>query len=191
MLRKISHQEAQYYIPLNTNDPYTATRAVAFTLILEADGGHRVTYYGESIFDPSGAIKKPEWVYVLVNKDIPGICKIGMTTTSVEQRVREINSATGVISPWFPVFRYKCVNSYYLEQDIHHHLQDLGYRVSKNREGFAVSSQIAIEVIQKLGQRYQTHLTATQPFSATGDQEISFDNSSSLDSDYDSENQGI
>lgn len=153
---RITQAQAQFYVLLDSQDPNYLSRAVAFCLTPIDDKWEEVTYYGESIFDPSGAVRKPEWVYVLVNKDIPGVCKIGMTTTSVEQRCREINSATGVISPWFPVYRYKCVNSHYLEQDIHSYLQDKGYRVSKNREGFYIDSQSAKEIILQLGVRYQT-----------------------------------
>lgn len=159
MLKKISLQEAQYYMPLDTNDPSTSARAVAFTLTPLEDGWEEVTYYAQAIFDPSGAIRRPEWVYVLVNKDIPGICKIGMTTTTVEQRVKEINSATGVISPWFPVYRYRCLNSRYLEQDVHRHLENAGHRVSANREGFYIDSNTAREVIEELGVKYQTIVT--------------------------------
>ncbi len=163
MLKRISQEDAHYYMPLVGEQYNKMQRAVAFTLTDLGDGWERVDYYGESIFDPSGAIRKPEWVYVLVNKDIPGVCKIGMTTTSVEQRCREINSATGVISPWFPVYRFKCVNSYFLEQDVHKYLQDRGYRVSPNREGFYIDSQTAKEIIETLGQRYQTSLAFESP----------------------------
>ncbi len=38
----------------------------------------------------TSSVKNPEYVYVLVNKKMPGICKIGMTTTSVNQRVKEM-----------------------------------------------------------------------------------------------------
>jgi hypothetical protein len=155
MLRRITHQQSQYYLLLDSENPNDIARAVAFTLTDLGDGWERVDYYGESIFDPSGAIRKPEWVYVLVNKDISGVCKIGMTTTSVEQRCREINSATGVISPWFPVYRYKCLNSRYLEQDVHKRLEGAGYRVSANREGFYIDSNAAREIIEELGERYQ------------------------------------
>lgn len=156
MLQKISPEEALYYLPLDSEDPHTPSRAIAFTLLPLEDGWEEVKYYGPAIFDSSGAIRKPEWVYILVNKDIPGVCKIGMTTTSVEQRCREINSATGVISPWFPVYRYKCVNSYFLEQDVHRHLEKAGYRVNPNREGFYVDSNTARNVIETLGKAYQS-----------------------------------
>lgn len=160
-MKRLTQEQAQYHIFLTPNSRHICQRAVGFTLTPLEDGWEQVNYYGEAIFDPSGGIRKPEWVYILVNKDIPGICKIGMTTTSVEQRTREINSATGVISPWFPVYRYKCVNSYYLEQDVHDYLEEKGYRVSPNREGFYIDSKTAMEVIELLGSNYQTH---TYPF---------------------------
>lgn len=182
MIKRITQEESQYYIRLDGEYPGKMQRAVAFTLTGIGDGWERVDYFGESIFDPTGSIRKPEWVYILVNKDIPGVCKIGMTTISVEQRCREINSATGVISPWFPIYRYKCVNSYFLEQDVHKYLQDKGYRVAKNREGFYIDSQTAIEVIETLGERYQT-------YSSKESQEISSDLADTSTSESNSENQ--
>lgn len=154
-MQRLTQEQAQFHIYLQPGSKFVCQRAVGFTLTPLKDGWEQVNYYGEAIFDPSGGIRKPEWVYILVNKDIPGICKIGMTTTSVEQRTREINSATGVISPWFPVYRYKCVNSYYLEQDVHTYLEEKGYRVSPNREGFYIDSKTAMEVIEVLGRQYQ------------------------------------
>ena len=150
---RITQDQTKDYLLLQEGETH---RAVAFTLTPVGDGWEEVRYYGESLYDPSGAIRKPEWVYILVNRDIPGVCKIGMTTTSVEQRTKEINSATGVISPWYPVFKYKCVRSYYLEQDVHKYLQDRGYRVNPNREGFYIDSNTAKSIIQDLGKRYQS-----------------------------------
>jgi hypothetical protein len=159
-MKRISKEDASFHIKLDTEDGLSLHKAVAFTLTPCLEEGMEewedVTYYGESIFDASGAIKKPEWVYVLVNKSMPGICKIGMTTTSVSQRVSEINSATGVITPWFPVYSYKCVNSRYLEQAVHKYLEDKGHRVNPNREGFELDSNTAIKVIEELGVNYQT-----------------------------------
>ena len=39
------------------------------------------------------------WIYVLSTREIPDPLKIGMTTRTVLQRVREINDATGVAIP--------------------------------------------------------------------------------------------
>ena len=153
-MKRITPEQTHFYVKLQDDDPRKMEKAVAFTLTdSDAPGWQNVTYYGEGILDPTSSIKKPEWVYVLVNKSIPGICKIGMTTTSVNQRVKEINKATGVITPWFPVFKYKCINSRVLEKEVHQHLASLGYRVNPKREGFELDSNTAIKVIKELGEK--------------------------------------
>lgn len=161
---RLSTEQATSYRRLDVNNPVESIQAIAFTLTpcLEEgyEGWEDVTYYGAAIEDPSFAIKKPEYVYVLVNQGVPGICKIGMTTTSVTQRVQEINSATGVITPWYPVYSYKCVNSRILEREVHAYLENKGHRVNPNREGFDVDSNTAIAVIESLGSKYQANHTA-------------------------------
>lgn len=156
-MRKLTEEEANFHIKLGSGQTY---RAVGYTLTACAEDGWEgwedVTYYGESVFDASGAIRKPEWVYVLVNKSIPGICKIGMTTTTVKDRCDEINASSGVITPWFPVYSYKCANSRYLEREVHETLQKMGHRVNPRREGFEIPSSQAISVIEDLGYKYQT-----------------------------------
>ena len=156
-MERIQVDQSQFYVRLEPTDPYRCRKAVAFTLTPSTDPGYEgwedVTYFGEGILDPTLSIKKPEWVYVLVNKSIPGICKIGMTTTTVGQRVKEINQATGVITPWFSVFKYKCINSRILEKAVHQHLEGLGYRVNPKREGFEIPSSMAIDIIKELGEQ--------------------------------------
>lgn len=156
-MKRIQVDQSQFYVTLEPTDPYRCRKAVAFTLTPSTDAGYEgwedVTYFGEGILDPTLSIKKPEWVYVLVNKSIPGICKIGMTTTTVGQRVKEINQATGVITPWFSVFKYKCINSRILEKAVHQHLEGLGYRVNPKREGFEIPSSMAIDIIKELGEQ--------------------------------------
>jgi hypothetical protein len=142
-LRKLDYWEVKYVKP------------IAFSLSdYDAEGFQTVTYYGESLKDLINSSKKPEWVYVLANQSIPGILKIGYTTTSIPQRTREINSSTGVITPWFPVFGYKCASGYMLEQEIHRYLENLGIRVNPNREGFEIDIDTAIEIIEDLGKKY-------------------------------------
>lgn len=159
-LKYVTPEEARYYVELDTDDPAKFHRAVAYTLRptrkpeLQAEGGWEdMVYLSAGIVDPTYSVRKSEWVYVLVNKSVPGICKVGMTTTTVAQRVKEINSATGVITPWIPVYRYECINSYELEQAVHAELESLGYRVNPNREGFEVPSEVAIQAIERLADR--------------------------------------
>lgn len=159
-LKRITPEEAEYYIEIDRGDPWRWSKTVAYTLTPTRDsrldpseGWEDVTYYGEGILDPTMSVYKPEWVYVLVNKSIPGICKIGMTRNSVPKRVEELNSATGVISPWIAIYKYKCINARVLEQAVHLELQRLGYRVNPRREGFEIPSKQAIRLIEELGRR--------------------------------------
>lgn len=158
-LKRITVDEANSYMKLAGSPESVCSRAIAFTLTPSLEEGWEdVTYYGEALLDPSLGVRTPEWVYVLVNQGVPGVCKIGMTTTSVSQRVEEINSATGVITPWYPVYSYKCINSYYLEQEVHQYLEKRGYRVNPKREGFAITSTEAIRIIEELGVKYRGNL---------------------------------
>ena len=165
-MKRITTNETKGYRQLDTENVPSLSQAVAFTLTPCTEEGYEgwedVTYYAEGMQDPSFATRRPEYVYVLVNSGMPGICKIGMTTTSVNQRVHEINSATGVITPWYPVYSYKCINSYILEQEIHKYLEDRGHRINKNREGFDIDSNTAISVIESLGRKYQANHTTEQ-----------------------------
>jgi len=90
-MKRITSEQSRFYVPLDiANDKYALQRAKAFTVTATEDGWEDVVYFGEAILDPTGSVRKPQWVYVLVNKGMPGVCKIGMTTTSVDQRTREI-----------------------------------------------------------------------------------------------------
>lgn len=158
-MKRITAQEAKGYIQLTGKEWNWHSKVAAYTLLPHTDpekaaaGWEEFTYYMEGIMDPTLCARKPEWVYVLGNKGVPGICKIGMTTTSVNQRVKEINSATGVITPWFELYKYECINSYTLEQAVHQRLEEMGYRINPKREGFEVPSDMAIAVIREIGQK--------------------------------------
>jgi hypothetical protein len=84
-------------------------------------------------------------IYVLQNISVPGIFKIGFTERSVADRVNEINSSSGVISPWQIRDFWFTQNPYAMEQEIHRRLND--FRVEDNREGFAVNFMVARDVI--------------------------------------------
>ena len=74
------------------------------------------------------------WVYVLSNECMPGIYKIGMTTTDPEMRAKEISQATGVPTPFTVVRAYFSENPREDELIIHEELAD--YRFNPNREFF-------------------------------------------------------
>ena len=117
-------------------------------------------YLKEPVIDSSGGVRPTEYVYVLVNKSMPGMVKIGMTTTNPIKRANEINKATGVPTPWIPVWWLKCYASGVLEKRVHKHLNQ--YRISKDREMFGVTSTTAQQIIEELGKDFTNVLLAEQ-----------------------------
>ena len=156
-LKRITNEKAHYYKLLDSDklSPEEICRkSVAFTLTPDpaSPGWEFVHYYQDSPLDQSGNLVPTEYVYVLVNKSMPDMVKIGMTIREVDQRAKEISGATGVPTPWIPVFSFKCFNSHKLEQEIHEHLDAV--RVSGNREMFYLHSKDTIETVKLLGAKY-------------------------------------
>jgi hypothetical protein len=80
--------------------------------------------------------------------------KIGMTTNTPTQRAHEISRATGVATPWVPVFEYRCYRSDLLEAEVHEYFAT--HRVNHRREMFEVDSHTAQKVIEELGYKYSS-----------------------------------
>ena len=160
-MKRITQDEAKDYRRLDHDYLYRngMRQVVAFTLtpIPDEPGWEQATYYGKRYIDPlkDDNPNRPHYIYILVNPSVPGICKIGFTTTTVYQRVKEINRATGVIIPWDPVFSYKCSDGRALERDIHEYLSIRGVRVNNKREGFTIDVDSARDIIEKLGKNYK------------------------------------
>jgi hypothetical protein len=150
---KITPEQAHYYKPILNGD---VSKAIAYTLTPSNEPGYEgwedVTYYQDSPFAQDGSLTPTEFVYVLVNSSCPGMVKIGMTVRNVETRAKEISGATGVPTPWVPIYSFKCFNSYKLEQELHAHLDAV--RVSDNREMFYMKSIDAIRIVEQLGEKY-------------------------------------
>lgn len=74
------------------------------------------------------------WVYILSNECMPGIYKIGMTSSSPEIRAKDLSSATGVPAPFKVEASFHCESPSNAEASIHLALQDC--RVNNSREFF-------------------------------------------------------
>lgn len=87
------------------------------------------------------------WVYILSTREQPSILKIGMTRRSVFQRVKEINSATGVLIPLSArrVFRVKHATD--AEREIFELLSR--YRIRPDREFFEMPFAQAASLIDE------------------------------------------
>ena len=88
-----------------------------------------------------GRLKIPDeadagWIYVLSTREIPDLLKIGMTTRSVEERVHEINRATGVVIPFGVRACWRVKTPATAERMLHQELD--GQRVRSDREFFRI-----------------------------------------------------
>ena len=87
------------------------------------------------------------WLYILSRKDEPDILKIGRTTRSVEDRVKEINSATGVLIPYSARAVFKVEDPEKAENLVFRLLND--YRIRMDREFFQIPFSEAVKIIEE------------------------------------------
>ena len=89
---------------------------------------------------------KRGWLYVLSTKDEPDILKIGRTTRSVEDRVKEINSATGVLVPYSARAVFQVEDTIAAENLVFNLLSD--HRIRQDREFFQIPFSEAAKIIE-------------------------------------------
>jgi hypothetical protein len=156
-MERITSKEAEQFVPLKNDMKSNLTDASYFTLTPSKRGKNwdDVTYY------LSRRVKMYEgrkgdgdsWVYILSNESQPGIYKIGYTShEDVDQRVKQLSRSTSVATPFHLEWAFRCFNAERLEGEVHKKLQ--GYRISKDREFFAISLNEAKETVEDLGQKY-------------------------------------
>ena len=93
------------------------------------------------------------WIYVLSRREEPNILKIGRTQRSVSQRVKEINSATGVLLPFGALYAFRGNHAAEAERVVH---QALGrYRIRDDREFFEIAPHDAEHIIKECLRRHQ------------------------------------
>ena len=90
------------------------------------------------------------WVYVLSTRELNELLKIGMTRRTVEERVREINQATGVAIPFGVRRCWRVRNPELVEKLLHKQLDTFRFR--RDREFFRIpfhdAENILISVIR-------------------------------------------
>lgn len=157
-LKRISEEYAKDLIKVS--EDLTGSEASYFTLtpdLVYGEGWDKVTYYTnrpKHIKIPKGA-SGSQWVYVLTNPTMPGLCKIGFTKNKPSERVKQINSATGVALDFVVEWAYPCFNAHDVEKQIHKYLEENGFRVNKNKEFFNITVEEAKAVVEKIGEPYK------------------------------------
>jgi len=86
-------------------------------------------------------------VYVLSNPAMPGLLKIGMTGRTMAERLREINSATGVPVPYRVEAVVEAADARAVEADTHRLLGKA--RVNDRREFFRTDLRTALAAARK------------------------------------------
>ena len=84
-------------------------------------------------------------VYILVNKDMPGLIKIGHTSGTAGERAKKLSQSTSVPSPFEVAYETPCDQAKQLERTMHRQLAQ--YRRPR-REFFECSVEYAISLLE-------------------------------------------
>jgi hypothetical protein len=87
------------------------------------------------------------WIYLLSTRQSKTLLKIGMTARSVEQRVQEINSVTGVVIPFGVRRCWRVRSPARAEKQVHRALSE--FRIRDDREFFEAEFMQIVTTIQK------------------------------------------
>ena len=156
-MKCITAKEAEKFVPLKNDMKSDLSDATYFTLnnTEKKEGWEDVTYFlprRKRMYEGRKG-DGDSWVYVLSNESQPGMYKIGYTGhDDVDKRVKQLSRSTSVATPFSLEWAFRCFNAERLEGEVHKQLK--GYRISKDREFFAISLNEAKETIEDLGQKY-------------------------------------
>lgn len=87
------------------------------------------------------------WIYVLTNASMPGLVKVGLTTTSPEQRIKELSSATGVASNFELARSFAVSDVRSAEKKAHAILEKVFERPNRSREFFEADVDSVADVL--------------------------------------------
>jgi hypothetical protein len=153
-IKRIDESVAHTYI--SVEEDFTNSEAAFYTLTPDPNKPEwdKVTYYTarrKNLYENREG-DGDSWIYILTNKTMPNLVKIGYTDKTPDKRAEQISRGTGVPVKFNVEFAFKCFNAHALEFEIHKYLAP--YRVNNDREFFQLPIEEAKEAIQKLGQRY-------------------------------------
>ncbi len=92
-------------------------------------------------------------VYILYNRAMRGLLKIGKTTRLPDERARELSADTAVPAPFYVAYSCRVSNCDLAEELIHRELK--AWRQSEDREFFSLELEVAIKVVESIAWRFQ------------------------------------
>ena len=87
-----------------------------------------------------------EIIYILINEAMPGYVKIGRTTTSLEQRIRELSASTSIPFPFTCFYACTVKDSSFVEHQLHDAFDN--NRVNPRREFFQISPERVVSALK-------------------------------------------
>jgi hypothetical protein len=87
-----------------------------------------------------------EIIYILTNEAMPGYVKIGRTSTSLEQRIRELSASTSVPLPFTCFYACTVKDAIFVEHQLHDAFDNI--RVNPKREFFQISPERVVSALK-------------------------------------------
>ncbi len=87
-----------------------------------------------------------EIIYILINEAMPGYVKIGKTSTSLEQRIRELSGSTSVPLPFTCYYACTVKDSAFVEHQLHDAFDN--NRINPRREFFQISPERVVSALK-------------------------------------------
>ena len=153
-MKRLLKSEAHNYIPVS--EDFTGSEPVFFTLTSDEKDPEWdvVTYYTarkKNVYENMEG-EGDSWIYILTNKTMPNLVKIGFTSTTPDKRAKQISRSTGVPLEFSVAYAFKCFNAHAFEGELHKYLKE--YRINNDREFFQISINEAKDAVLLLGKRY-------------------------------------
>jgi hypothetical protein len=154
LMKRISELEAHNYI--SVEEDFTGSDPVFFTLKSnpvdpEWDDVVYYTARKKNVYENMEG-EGDSWIYILTNKTMPNLVKIGFTNKTPDKRAKQISRSTGVPLEFNVAYAFKCFNAHAFEGELHKYLK--GYRINNDREFFQISINEAKDAVLLLGKRY-------------------------------------
>src|SRR3990167_6472488 len=87
-----------------------------------------------------------EIIYILTNEAMPGYVKIGKTSTSLEQRIRELSSSTSIPFPFTCFYACTVKDASFVEHQLHDAFDN--NRVNPRREFFQITPERVVSALK-------------------------------------------
>ena len=85
-------------------------------------------------------------IYILINEAMPGYAKIGKTSASLEQRIRELSTSTSIPLPFTCFYACTVKNAAFVEHQLHDAFNN--NRVNPRREFFQIAPERVVAALK-------------------------------------------